>query len=639
MVRILFLLLFCLQLSYAQPFLCFTDIVKGPATGNSDNSQPNQVGGQDGAIVTVWGKELGNLQSNSKVFVGGKEARVYSWENATYPADLFTMHRMQMVSFQVPGSLPLGPTTIQVRVNGQLTNALPFTVATGNIYFVDKNGDDTNGNGSWQKPWKTLDNQAYTGALEKMKPGDIVYLRDGFVHTAIVGDRACIDIGNPGTKDLPKAIIAYPKASASIGGKDIQRTFSLWVSGIGPSSYWTLSKLNLTAINECASMYHGFRVVCNKITAPLGDGPTGAISGLGNDLYLLGNELTNIGDSTTSKLYHPIYIQSHEACQGTRLPTERNREIAWNYLHDNLSYDGINIYRECGSSAYMTDHRVHDNVIINQTGCGIRVGDYVTGENHFYNNIVLNAGLGPDPPNSQAMHVPVLIHAGWDDTTTTIHFYNNTIVGGGFTKGADWASSMVGFSWNHPFKLDFRNNIILSTNDTIKFLNHRFAEPTGVLNNVWGRFATPPFDMQGLASNENFVDLLSKNLRLLPSSKSIDYGFPNTATPQYPLPTYDFDCKPRRGRVDAGAFEYTSNTVDNEELDPVSFKIAPNPGTDYFEILPNDLIDRVVVRNLNGQVIHNSQSSKIDATSWSNGLYIVELKDHAKSAIIKWVKL
>ncbi|MBK6365039.1 MAG: IPT/TIG domain-containing protein [Saprospiraceae bacterium] len=429
----LFIPLFLVHNVHSQgPVLCFSDLISGPKTGNSDHSQENQTAGRDGSIVTIWGANLGNHQNNNEVFVGNQKARVYYWGNATFPADLYKVHKLQKIAFQIPETVDTGNTEISVIVNGIKSNSLPFRVREGKIYFVDKMGDDVAGDGSWDKPWKTLDNADYTGALEKIKPGDLLYVKDGFVHTELVGDRSCFDIGNPGTRELPKAIIAYPQANVQIGDTSTLKTFSLWVSGYGPSTNWVISGLKLTAKTEAVSMYHNFRVVGNYITAPNGNGPTGAVAGQGNDLYLLGNELTEIGNLNTSKLYHPIYIQSAEACSGPRLPLEKNRVIAFNYLHDNLSYDGINLYRECGSSAYMTDHKVFNNAIINQTGCGIRCGDYVVGENHIYNNLLVNCGLGPDPINGYAMHVPMHIHAGWDDTISLIHCYNNTIVGGDF---------------------------------------------------------------------------------------------------------------------------------------------------------------------------------------------------------------
>ena len=92
------------------PALMFSDLVSGPSTGNSDNSQPGQTAAQDGAIVTVWGKNLG---AGGTIAVGGVNARIYSWGPASAPADLVTRHGMQMVAFQVPHQVPDGATRKQ----------------------------------------------------------------------------------------------------------------------------------------------------------------------------------------------------------------------------------------------------------------------------------------------------------------------------------------------------------------------------------------------------------------------------------------------------------------------------------------------------------------------------------------------
>jgi hypothetical protein len=635
-VFIPFILSFIVLSMYGQePVLCFTDLISGPSKGNTDNSQTDQIASVDGAIVTMWGAHLGSSKNDNEVYVGDAKARIYFWGDATVPADLFSIHKLQKISFQIPATIDTGLTQIFVIIDGVKSNSLHFTIRKGNVYFVDPLGNDDTGDGSWQKPWKTLDNANYTGALEKILPGDILYLKDGLTHKVLVGDRACIDIGNPGTHAMPKAIIGYPQAHVEIGDINSPKTFSLWVSGYGPSTHWVISGLRLTAMHEAVSMYHDFRVVGNFITAPLGDGPTGAVAGQGNDLYLLGNELTQIGSLATSKLYHPIYIQSAEACSGPRLPLERNRVIAFNYLHDNLSYDGINLYRECGSSAYMTDHQVYNNAIINQTGCGIRCGDYVVGENHIYNNLIINSGLGPDPTNEYAMHVPLLIHAGWNDTTTLIHCYNNTIVGGGFVGGQAWASSMVGFFKNHPFQLDFRNNIIVSTISGIKYYNDRFDLPDNTVNNLWfGAGASPSWDHQGVAIDPLFIS--NTDFRLAENSPAIGQAKPFGNVSNI-LPIYDFIMRKRDDAPDIGAFENEKDLASNMNDEKVDLPFYRNNHR-HIEIDPafSNKSSHTMIMNMMGQTVVNTNSNTIDIHNLQNSVYILV---HFYNDDIKTVKI
>ncbi len=634
-VIFLYLFLFVDSLFAQQPFIAFSDLISGPATGNSDHSQIGQVSNADGAIVTLWGMRLGSSQNGSKVIVGGKEARIYRWVNAIGPADLYTRLYMQMIEFQIPSTVTNGNVNIQVIIGKDTSNSIPFTIRPGKIYFVMKNGNDDSGDGSWDHPWKSLDNVSSTGALFKIHGGDIVYVGDGVTHTDLAGDRSAIDLSEPGETGRPKAIIAYPGARASIGDSILSKSYSMWVSGIGPSTHWVISKMNLTASHEAASMYHDFRLIGNKITAPKGDGPTGAIAALGNHLFILGNELTNIGNRSTSKLYHPMYLQSAESCSGPRLPIESDREVAWNYIHDNLAYDGINLYRECSSSAYMTHHRVHDNFILNQTGCGIRCGDYVVGENWFYNNVIIQAGIGPDPLTEQAMHMPILIHAGWDDTTTLIHFYNNTIYGGGYPDGAEWSYAMIGFAYPHPFNLDFRNNIIVSTDARVGYYNSRFSAPTkGSMNNVWwGSGDKPTWDIDAYSYDPSFSIPDKNDLHLSPFSQCIDAGlsgFNNSIL----VPERDINGYRRAGngkKIDIGAYEYIKSfpVPMHEETKPgSSTRVFPNPAKNYATIMSKDITDHDVffLFDITGRLIRQSKlnNMRFDLTGIGEGSYVLK---------------
>jgi hypothetical protein len=511
----------------------------------------------------VWGKNLG---TSGAITVGGVSARIYSWGNATAPADLSSRHAMQMVAFQIPHLAPNGATAIQATVGGVVSNSLPFTVRPGSIFFVTTAGSDATGDGSWTKPWAKV-SRATLGLL----PGSIVYLGNGVAQTTMDGDRSTLDLdGDPAklaTAALPKALVGYPGATARIGTDNLN-AWSLFVSGAPvPAPHWVISKLTLAGRDTAATYSTGFRIIGNKITAPLGDGQTGAIAGDdSSNLYVLGNELTQCGYAGTSKLYHPMYIQSRESSTAPRLPNSDNREIAWNYLHDNKSYDGINFYREGSFSAYMTNTRCHDNFVINQTGRGLLVGSYLTGpENHFYNNVIINSGIGPVPAgpfvNDPAFgYVCVQFSAGAvGNPATTIHFYNNTLAGCGFAGGPSNTAGAIAIALYYPFNLDFRNNLIVAT--TFPFMQPSSdTSTTTASNNLWfgggGPIpdpAAPKIFTGAIQADPKLVDLANGNVRLLPGSGAIDVG-----SAAAPLPSVDFDNIPRPQGAghDVGAFEW-----------------------------------------------------------------------------------
>lgn len=558
------LLLFSWQLagqSAQPPAILFTDVISGPNTGNSDDSQFGQVANQDGAIVTVWGKYLG---TGGAITVGGVPARIYSWGDATAPANLSVHHGMQMVAFQIPQSAATGATTIQAIVGGVASNALPFTIRPGNIYYVAANGDDSAGDGSWSKPWATLPN-----AVLNLVGGDILYACDGVSQTAWQGDDATFDVENYAfsgaqwaSQANPKALIAYPGAQVMVGSDSVPQAYSLYGGGNYYSVYWTISKLWLTAQTTAAFYNAGFRIVGNHITAPTGDGETGGLAGGDStNVEILGNELTNIGAAGCSKLYHAMYVQSAEADSGPRLPDEPGREIAWNYLHDNYAYVGINIYREGMSSAFMLETSVHDNYIINQSGSGMLLGTYLVGpDNYIYNNVIIHAGQGPASEDAED---PVYelecvdFEAGWSAYigTTTIHFFNNTLYDCGDTV-AGITGGMLLLSGYEPFVLDFRNNIVESTGMPYISPNSGPFPPNSGSNNLWfGQGAAPGFDVMPIVGDPMFWSPASPtgNVHLQSGSPAISAG---STIP--PIPAIDFDNLIRPSPSSIGAFEYSA---------------------------------------------------------------------------------
>ena len=235
-------------------------------------------------------------------------------------------------------------------------------------------------------------------------------------------------------------------------------------------------------------------------------------------------------------------------------------------MHDNKSFDGINFYREGQFSSYMTNTRVHDNFVINQTGRGMLIGTYMTGDqNFFYNNVIINAGIGPAPTGPFAGdpafgYVCVDINAGAvGSPATTIHFYNNTLYGCGFGSGPSSTDGAVSVGNAYPFNLDFRNNIIVSTG--FPFLQgYSSTKLTTASKNVWFGGGGPVPDPAtaeifagAIVGDPKLVDPANGNVHLQPGSSAIDQG-----SSTGPVAVVDFDNIPRPQGVtiDIGAYEW-----------------------------------------------------------------------------------
>ena len=123
--------------------LFFTDIESGLNTGGQDDL---------GAFISIWGEGFGATRGTSTVTIGGTEvARYVIWGQ-----DNGIARGLDLIVVQPGSSVTSG--SIVVTVNGQASNALPFTVRSGQIYFVIPgalNADDANP-GTYAAPFKTL---------------------------------------------------------------------------------------------------------------------------------------------------------------------------------------------------------------------------------------------------------------------------------------------------------------------------------------------------------------------------------------------------------------------------------------------------------------------------------------------------
>jgi len=576
--RLFFVLLFCGAVSaIAQvvgsnggPQLLFTDLTSGPNRGNSDPTA-----GTGGAIVTVWGRALGSSQGTSSITIGGVAAPVYEWRNADGPAaNMFAKHGMQMIAFLVPSSVPAGTQQIQVTVGGVATNTLPFTVrASGSIYYVKTTGSDSN-NGAWGTPWRFIPK-----ALNTITSGDIVYVGDGVTATTSYSDgfHGCVNLNRDGTAVLPRALIAYPGATVNVGGAGAtcDAPFDNWNStlgsGGGKSSYWVVSKMRALGVGGDGggmNVYTGYRIIGNYIRIPRPDDncQSAALGGTGNDLAILGNQVTNTAIDnplTINKLCHTIYITGQrssstgtDTCGGVRCPTESNREIGWNLLNDNFNNRGINLFSEQDRAAFIEGHKVHDNYVINQRGDGILIGYYVTGENWFYNNVLIDTGLGPNwAPNASegSGHAAMQINGGHESgRATTLHVWNNTVYGGGFAGSDPLIFYFLYQSGITNVTLDFVNNIIVSP-----IVPYWSASPSlesamdASAPNLWfGQIAKPAWNTGGIVADPLFANTGIGDLHLLAASPAIDKGRSTSIAA-------DFDgvLRPQGSAFDLGAFE------------------------------------------------------------------------------------
>lgn len=537
------------------PALFFSDLVIAPRRGNSDTSA-GQRAGVDGAIVTVWGKNLGDSQGDSIVSVGGVAARVLAWGPAQHGADLYTRLGLQSIALQIPGDAPLGDTTIEVTVADTPSNALPLrTHDDGAIRFVAPDGDDGS-DGSWDAPWASFDQVAAS-----IEPGDVVYFLDGFVDVSGQGSTGFFGLDTSGTADRPKAIVAYPGATVTVGGDACEPTGHALIASYSPeldgaSAHWVISQLRVLSPADCAqdtavSLGDGYRLVGSYLSTPrTGDGcqsgavQCGGLGSCGDGIFVLGNELDaaqTANADTGSKQCHGFYISGNRVEDGV----ESGREIAWNWIHDCANNRAINIYNESYNGegqprARIEGHAIHDNWVENQRGIGLLMGQDITGDNWVYNNVFVNTGLGPEFTDGGGFF-PFQLQPGstYAPSPTTLWVVNNLVWGASFPDGPDWARGLVFYAQGDQVTLELHDNIFVATQAGIDYVGYESSPLPGTHNLWFGAGAPPPDQTEAIAADPSVVDPAANDFHLQDRSPARNAG-----TPQ-PVGALDFDGMPR----------------------------------------------------------------------------------------------
>jgi hypothetical protein len=561
--------------SAAKPVLFFSDLTSGPKIGLND-------GKGSGAIVTIWGKNLGNSQGNSMVYfqdslsVSRNTSYIYYWKNADGnlpggPADLYTKMGMQEIAFSIPSGASDGLGKIYVIVNGNKSNELNFTVRDGHIYYVDINSPNNPGSGTFSNPWRSP-STVYTS----LQPGDIVYFFGG-LYNQIYGDPA--GSGNlvfyningrskTGTEQNPITYSSYPGelvTFSALGGSEPNSNFKTF-SDPNPDSrcnWYTVSKFSLKAYYNCViDAGTGWRVIGNDCQGMTGTSQwTASITTWGKSGKILGNLVH--GGRTGSKMDHAIYPSG--------CPSNGGIDVGWNYIYDNnFANSAINEFgplisvnhqdftgdpsqNRCGSTEYVDDIFIHDNFVdcTNYPARGIsiydlsyRAGDPEIPSAYIFNNIFIKCGGGDEG-------TPAIIFENGKGYIYNNLFYDTRTRGIYVLRGVDSDTSRPVIS------VDIKNNIIYiqsSATDYISILSTGFQN---VSNNLYyGNGNGPSSDKKAINANPLFLNPSAGDFHLQSNSPAIDNGTNDVSS----IVKNDFDGNPRpQGSVyDIGAFEYLS---------------------------------------------------------------------------------
>jgi uncharacterized protein (TIGR03437 family) len=442
-----FLLLLVPATSWAAaPRVFYTDLTSGPKSGGQNNA---------GAFITIYGRNFGAVRGSSTVTIGGGPA-------ASYTAWADTKVTIQLGAAAVTGNLvvttPAGP-----------SNSVPFTVRTGTIYFVATNGSDSS-SGKYNAPWQTL-----MQARGKMQPGDVTYVMNGVAQTADDGSgwNTSLLLRSGGTAAAPMAFVVYPQATATIGSVSGPPTGvrSAPDGSGGFPNYWVFAGFTMRGQGAAMALWGstGWRIIANDFSCPNGNGAGACMDTVeSSSLAFYGNTVHDTGIANASALYHGAYF-------GT---DSNHLDIGWNTVANAHGCRGIQIHStpqsgEPASGQNQYDISIHDNTI-HDTQCDGIILDTIDpskGPISVYNNLIYNAGTGPNNPeqtgNWSCVNVPGSTENG-PAGSGTVDIYNNTMYACGTFSNPPYGNANSGIAYNGgnvAISLRIRNNIVYQTSN------------------------------------------------------------------------------------------------------------------------------------------------------------------------------
>jgi hypothetical protein len=536
--QVAMVLLLCAGSAFAQgPAIFFTDLESGPKIGGQNNK---------GVFVTIYGTHFGATQGASTVTVGGG-----SVDNCPVWGAPWLWY--QKTVCQLGSNVSTG--NIVATVNGQASNPLPFTVRSGNIYFVATTGNDSN-DGSFAHPFLTI-----SAGKNATSAGDTVYVRGGLYVGFDDGYGRALYLGNhAGTAGNPIVLSGYPGETAVFDMNCCQEGIGTWTD-LHPSRYWTIANMLLehtgTETIGIGNTQLAFRLIGNisrntyKSAFALQGAGTFQIQG--NDIYNM--SYSCLFPNICSKGY-AIYMGGYGVQDGI--------DVGWNKIHNELPGNsrskGVQFYGHINGDR-IRNIKVHDNILANlcmnaivmggtdaPDGHGIFFGSSET--QYVYNNLFIHNGSCDPDYGYSALQV--------GDTNLKVGIYNNTFYYNGNSPATSTSGDIDGNGTSESVVVS--NNIFFAPAPNIHYCGYICDDATNFsgTNNLFYNFGNGPGYLTGNINGQDpkFVNpttnLSAADFHLQPVSPARNAG------KTVGLVTRDIAGteRPQETVYDIGAYEY-----------------------------------------------------------------------------------
>ena len=520
------------EASSSPPHIFFTDLESGPNSGGEKNA---------GAYVTIYGVRFGAMRGTSIVTVGGGTVASYPvWTDTRITFQLGRLGSTGPIVVKTPAGTSNNDVLFTVRKNGTCGSSQDKEC----LYFVSSRGNDGN-RGTFTAPWATVPH-----AVQQVPEGGIIYTSVSQLGDDGQGWKSALTLRNTwcgaGHDGYPRALVSYPGTMVTIGdvtGPDSGIRATDRTAGEGAcAGHWTFAGLQLRGAGAALILNGtsrtqpsaGWRIVGDDMTCPNGDGASACwetsyasgIKGYGNNIHDTGK----IGPSTASALYHGVYFS-----------TDSNQiDFGWNTISNTRGCRGLQIYstnldRQSGYNIH--DVEIHDNVI-HDTQCDgmvINTIDPSKGRIRIYNNVIYDAGKGPNNPEHTGNWSCIYVAGDTNNGPKgagAVEVDNNTLFNcGSFSKPPYGSSnSAIKNGWqNHDLKIGIRNNIIYQQSGVPYLICLEPQTCNGIYgsNNLFFGSGTAPSDPNLTNSNNKdplFVDLGQRDFHLSVRSPARSLG-------------------------------------------------------------------------------------------------------------------